>query len=159
MKKRNVIIFTVCYLAYTIIYISRLNLSMAAPELRQLQVLDEVQYGLLGSVFSVIYACGRLLAASIALSIVYAASPMANTSFASIYPMNFANSGNVATAGGIIDFCIYLGTGVASLIFGFIVEQWGYTPMFISWSILSILSVLMLHKLNRISQVKQTELA
>ena len=61
MKKENTRIFCVCYVAYMFIYVARLNLSMAAPGLRDLQILSMEQIGLLGSAFSVIYACGRLL--------------------------------------------------------------------------------------------------
>ena len=61
MKKGNSRIFLVCYLAYLFIYVARLNLSMAAPGLKELQVLSMEQIGLLGSAFSVVYACGRLL--------------------------------------------------------------------------------------------------
>ena len=61
MKKNNTRIFFVCYIAYLFIYVARLNLSMAAPGLRDLQILTMEQIGLLGSAFSVVYACGRLL--------------------------------------------------------------------------------------------------
>ncbi len=61
MKKENSRIFAVCYLAYLFIYVARLNLSMAAPGLKDLQILSMEQIGFLGSVFSIVYACGRLL--------------------------------------------------------------------------------------------------
>lgn len=61
MKKQTTRIFLVCYIAYLFIYVARLNLSMAAPGLKNLQILTMEQIGLLGSAFSVIYACGRLL--------------------------------------------------------------------------------------------------
>ena len=61
MKKQTSRIFSVCYLAYLFIYVARLNLSMAAPGLKELQILSVEQIGLLGSAFSVVYACGRLL--------------------------------------------------------------------------------------------------
>ena len=61
MKKPTSRIFSVCYLAYLFIYVARLNLSMAAPGLKDLQILSMEQIGLLGSAFSVVYACGRLL--------------------------------------------------------------------------------------------------
>lgn len=61
MKKQTTRIFSVCYAAYLFIYVARLNLSMAAPGLKELQILTMEQIGLLGSAFSVIYACGRLL--------------------------------------------------------------------------------------------------
>lgn len=57
-KKR--LIFVVVYLAYTSIYIARINLSMAGPALNELSIVNTVQLGLLGSVFSCIYATGRL---------------------------------------------------------------------------------------------------
>jgi len=61
MKKQNVRIFLVCYAAYLFIYVARLNLSMAAPGLKEMSALTMEQIGLLGSVFSVVYACGRLV--------------------------------------------------------------------------------------------------
>lgn len=59
--KKNTKIFLVCYAAYLFIYVSRLNLSVAAPGLKETAVLTMEQVGLLGSMFSVVYACGRLL--------------------------------------------------------------------------------------------------
>ena len=39
--KRNFLIFIICYLAYTAIYIARLNLSMASPEMINKVVMGE----------------------------------------------------------------------------------------------------------------------
>ena len=61
MKKQTSRIFLVCYFAYLFIYVARLNLSMAAPGLKDAALLSMDQIGMLGSVFSVVYACGRLL--------------------------------------------------------------------------------------------------
>ncbi len=60
-KSRKAIIFAICYIAYTSIYIARLNLSMASPGLMEDGILTKAQIGILGSVFSVIYASGRLI--------------------------------------------------------------------------------------------------
>lgn len=60
MRKRQ-FVFWVLFLAYTSIYIARLNLSMANPSLIEEQRLDAAQIGFLGSAFSTIYALGRLL--------------------------------------------------------------------------------------------------
>ena len=54
-------IFIITYLAYTSIYIARLNLSIATPELTAGGIMNEAQIGLLGSIFSVVFAIGRLL--------------------------------------------------------------------------------------------------
>ena len=59
-NNRKRLIFAVVYLAYTSIYIARVNLSMAGPSLNELSIVNTVQLGLLGSVFSCIYATGRL---------------------------------------------------------------------------------------------------
>ena len=60
-KLRGALVFAVCYTAYVSIYIARLNLSMASPALTSLGIITKAQIGLLGSVFSVIYAVGRLV--------------------------------------------------------------------------------------------------
>ena len=53
-------IFFLCYIAYTCIYIARLNLSMASPAMRDQGLLTAAQLGFIGSAFSVVYSCGRL---------------------------------------------------------------------------------------------------
>ena len=60
LKKYPRLIFFIVYLAYTSIYIARINLSIAGPELIKDGILNTVQVGTLGSIFSTIYACGRL---------------------------------------------------------------------------------------------------
>ncbi len=59
--KQHKLIFAIVYLAYTSIYIARVNLSMAGPDLIDIGVLNTVQLGSLGSIFSTFYAVGRLL--------------------------------------------------------------------------------------------------
>ena len=60
-NKHKRIIFLIVYLAYTSIYIARINLSVASPGLISEGVLDTVQIGFLGSIFSTFYALGRLI--------------------------------------------------------------------------------------------------
>lgn len=59
--KKNRLIFVVCYAAYTLIYVARLNLSMAASPLKNAGTLTSEQIGVLGSAFFAVYACGRLI--------------------------------------------------------------------------------------------------
>lgn len=62
MKMKNKsIIFLIAYLAYTSIYVARLNLSIASPELIASNVLNVAQVGFMGSAFSVIFAIGRFI--------------------------------------------------------------------------------------------------
>ena len=105
----------------------------------------------IGCLFAALLLCSNfipLIIAMLCLSLVYTAVSMANTSFLSIYPMSFASSGNVASVSGIMDFCTYLGAGVASVIYGVVIENWGYLPMFISWAILSVAALFFLKKLE-----------
>lgn len=59
--KYSRVIFIIVYLAYTSIYIARVNLSMAGTELIAGDIVNTMQLGLLGSVFSTVYAVGRLM--------------------------------------------------------------------------------------------------
>ena len=64
MKTKNQpsnLVFYFCFIAYTCIYIARLNLSMASPAMREAGILTAAQLGLIGSAFSVVYSCGRLV--------------------------------------------------------------------------------------------------
>lgn len=57
--------FAICFIAYTCIYIARFNISIASPVLIDEGLLNAGQIGLLGSVFSVVYATGRLFNGSL----------------------------------------------------------------------------------------------
>lgn len=59
-KRKLSIIFAICYLAYSSIYIARLNFSIASPMLTTMGIVNKAQIGLIGSVFSIIYAMGKL---------------------------------------------------------------------------------------------------
>lgn len=59
--KRNRLIFLIVYLAYTSIYIARVNLSMAGPDLNVEGIVTTAGLGLLGGIFSTVFAAGRLL--------------------------------------------------------------------------------------------------
>lgn len=59
--KRKGIILSVVYLAYTSIYIGRVNLSMAGPALNAKSILDSAQIGIMGCCFFVLFATGRII--------------------------------------------------------------------------------------------------
>ncbi len=60
-KNRTRLIFLIVYLAYTSIYIARVNLSMAGPDLNVEGIVSTAGLGLLGGLFSTVFAAGRLL--------------------------------------------------------------------------------------------------
>lgn len=60
-KGKSLIIFMICYTAYTFIYMARVNLSIAASPLEDMQILDKAQIGLMGSAFFIMFSIGRII--------------------------------------------------------------------------------------------------
>lgn len=84
--------------------------------------------------------------ALVCLAAIYAAVSAANTSFMSIYPIRFAESGNVASACGLLNFLTYLGASAASFLYGVVIDYSGYLPMFLSWAIGSVASLVLMYR-------------
>jgi len=91
----------------------------------------------------------NITVAMLSLSAIYAAVSMINTSILSIFPLHYVKTGNVASISGVMDFATYLGGGVASFIYGIVIKYWGYTPMFVSWLVISLISLIFLYKINK----------
>lgn len=89
------------------------------------------------------------LLAALCLSITYAAISLINTSSVSIYPMRFAETGNVAAVSGIMDFATYLGAGIGSAVYGYTIQWFGYGAMFGSWVVISLISMVVLLRNER----------
>jgi len=70
------------------------------------------------------------------LSLVYMAVSVMNACFLSFFPLQFAREGAVASVSGIMDFATYLGTGISSMVFGVLIEGYGYGAMFVVWAVL-----------------------
>lgn len=87
------------------------------------------------------------LGAAVFLSMIYTAISLINTSLLSMYPLRYTHSGNVASVSGIMDFATYFGAGVSSFCYGFLIDRFGYGPMYLSWVAVSFLSVLCLRRL------------
>lgn len=60
-SRKKHLIYLIVYLAYTSIYISRVNLSVSETALEALSLFDAAGYGLLGGLFSTVYSVGRLV--------------------------------------------------------------------------------------------------
>ncbi len=84
------------------------------------------------------------IVAAISMSIIYAAVSVINTSILSIFPLRYAQTGNVASISGVMDLATYGGGGIGSLIYGFVIKSYGYTPMFVSWIVISLISLFVL---------------
>ncbi len=96
-----------------------------------------------------------MIASVLCLSVVYAAASMINTSILSIYPLRSAETGNVASVSGVMDFATYLGGGIASVIYGVVIVAFGYTPMFISFAAISLLSIFFITYIEKRRKAKQ----
>ena len=80
------------------------------------------------------------------LSLVYMAVSAMNACFLSFFPLRFAGEGTVASVSGIMDFATYLGTGISSMVFGVMIEAYGYSAMFVTWAILCGIGLLLQRK-------------
>jgi len=60
-SKRRIFVFIISYLAYSAVYFSRVNLTMANPYLVDMGLLTTENIGLLGGAFSAVFASGRLI--------------------------------------------------------------------------------------------------
>jgi OPA family glycerol-3-phosphate transporter-like MFS transporter len=82
------------------------------------------------------FLAGSTWLAIVYLSFVYMAVSMMNACFLSFFPLQFSREGAVASVSGIMDFATYLGTGISSLVFGAMIEGYGYGAMFATWAVL-----------------------
>ena len=87
--------------------------------------------------------------AVVALSLVYAFTSLINSSMLSIFPARFEKKGCMASVGGLMDFCNYLGAAAGSFVFGHTIDALGYGFMFGFWAAVSALSIPLLLRLNR----------
>ncbi|MBQ4109290.1 MAG: MFS transporter [Clostridia bacterium] len=85
--------------------------------------------------------------ASLCLSLIYTMVSMINTSMLSMMPLQYSKSGNVASVSGIMDFLTYFGAGIGSIAYGTVIKYFGYTPMFVSWIVISGISVIIMSRL------------
>lgn len=85
----------------------------------------------------------------VCLGVIYAAVSIVNTSFLSITPLRYAGENHIASVSGILDFATYLGASLGSFVYGYVIDLWGYTPMFASWLIISLTSIVLLRKHNK----------
>lgn len=86
----------------------------------------------------------RPVGAAVCFGLIYAAVSLVNTSFLSIYPLRFLESGNVASVSGIMDLLTYSGAGVGSMLLGVLIDKLGYFPMFVLFALAAAASLLLI---------------
>ncbi|MDU6853211.1 MAG: MFS transporter [Zhenhengia sp.] len=80
--------------------------------------------------------CATLLLAFIAMAI-----SVINAAFLTIFPLRFAESNNIASVSGIMDFIAYMGAAVGSVLFGIIIKYLGYQSIILFWIVISAISI------------------
>lgn len=83
------------------------------------------------------------------LTVLYGAVSMINTSFLSIYPHRYRHEGNVSSVAGLVDFVTYLGAATGSLIYGMLIQNFGYNSMFVSWALVAVIGAVVISKLTK----------
>ena len=86
------------------------------------------------------------IVALLCLSLIYAAISVINTFLLTAVPLQFAASGNQSSVSGVMDFFTYLGAGIGSLIFGYLVGWFGYPAMFLTYALVSTVSLVLIRK-------------
>ncbi len=72
---------------------------------------------------------------------------MANTTLLSVFPARYLERGCVSSVASYMDVLTYSGAAIGSVVYGALTTNFGYSPMFISWFVLSLLSgILLLYK-------------
>ncbi len=65
---------------------------------------------------------------------------MANTTMLTVYPTRYLERGGVSLSASYMDVLTYSGASAGSLVFGAVVNSFGYSPMFISWTAIALVS-------------------
>lgn len=86
------------------------------------------------------------VAAILCLSLIYAAISVINTYLLSMFPLQFAASGNQSSVSGIMDFFTYLGAGIGSFTFGYLIKFAGYQAMYLCFAVIAVISVVIVRK-------------
>ncbi len=100
----------------------------------------------IGGSLLLVFAAASPWLATVYLSLIYMAVSVMNACFASFFPMQFAKEQAVASVSGIMDFATYLGTGISSMIFGSLIDSYGYSAMFATWALLCTVALLLPRK-------------
>ncbi len=82
----------------------------------------------------------------VCLSLVLGLSSIANLALVGMYPTRYEKTNQTGLVSGGVDFLIYMGSGISSLFFGYIINGFGFRIMFAIWIILMIFSCIFLYR-------------
>lgn len=109
--------------------------------------------GFVGCIIAAAILCLPLpaLLTALCLCFISATISMINTSMLSIFPMRFADSGNVSSVSGIMDFATYLGSSLSAALFGwmFTTAESNFSAMYAIWIAVAVVSIFILSLYRR----------
>ena len=123
---------------------------MLYPLLHKWMGYDENKVAIVGFLFCAVCALplglnfGSAAMATLCLCGIYAFISIVNTSFLSVYPLRFAEEGAVSSVSSSMDFMIYLGHAVSTVVYGFLIVKYGYSSMYLTWIVLSAAALILL---------------
>lgn len=91
------------------------------------------------SVIAAVFCMGMLAALVAAI----------NTHILSVFPGQIADSSNMSFAASVMDLLVYGGAGIGSLIFGGLIQKFGYGSMFAIWAAASVISTAVMFSNSR----------
>ena len=95
---------------------------------------------------------GFSLVAMVCLGVLSAMVAMINTHMLSIFPTMFSAKGSLSFTASVMDLLTYTGAGIGSLIFGMLIQYFGFKSMFLIWGAVSVASFLLLELFRRCRQ-------
>lgn len=90
-----------------------------------------------------VFVRSSMVFSAVCLGLVYASLSVVNTAALSIFPLRFAERGGIASISGLMDLFAYFGYGVGSLVFGYVIEPFGFTPVFAVWAALAAVALVL----------------
>ncbi|MEA4964397.1 MAG: MFS transporter [Oscillospiraceae bacterium] len=84
--------------------------------------------------------------AMICLGVVSAMVSMINAQLLSVFPVRFAAAGSASFAASVLDFITYGGAGLGALLFGVLIQHYGYNSMFAVWMAGAMISALTMRR-------------
>lgn len=107
------------------------------------------------SMLPLVLGVNNIVVAAVCLCFTNAAINVINTSMLSIFPLNFAESGNVPSITGIMDFATYMGAGVGSAFYGATLKNGDFSLMFTSWLLIALAISILLFIILRVPKFQK----
>lgn len=72
-----------------------------------------------------------------------------NSFMLSQFPAEISKGENISFAASVMDLVTYGGAGIGSILFGILIEKYGYSAMFFVWAFVSVVSAMIMNHIRR----------